>query len=250
MPNFISEDNIEQAILQKLQFLHGYDVENFHTDDRDDLNDGSRRTSKREVILPDRLRNAALRLNPDIPQDAIDGALKTLCERRWAMPLVAANREVYELLRDGVRVEFRDATGKNRVEQVRIIDFNDKTGQANEFLAVSQMWIQGEVRYRRPDILLYVNGLPLVFFELKNSNVKLRTAYDDNLTNYKADIPQLFLANAFCVLSNAIDTRLGGHTCPSHGHCGLKPALLKVARCATGSRCRGRFQGARHEGRA
>ena len=212
MPNFISEDNIEQAILQRLQFVHGYDVENFHTDERDDLNDGSRRTSKRDVILLDRLRNAALRLNPDIPQDAIDGALTTLCERRRAMPLVAANREVYELLRDGVRVEFRDATGKNRVEQVRIIDFNDKTGQANEFLAVSQMWIQGEVRYRRPDILLYVNGLPLVFFELKNSNVKLRTAYDDNLTNYKADIPQLFLTNAFCVLSNAIDTRVGSIT--------------------------------------
>lgn len=212
MPNFISEDQIEQAILQRLQFIHGYDVANFHTVDRDDLNDGSNRTSKRDVILHDRLRAAALRLNPDIPEDTIDSALKTLCERRRAMPLVAANREVYELLRDGVRVEFRDAAGRNRIEQVRVIDFDDKTGEANEFLAVSQMWIQGDVRYRRPDILIYVNGLPLVFFELKNSNVKLRTAYDDNLTNYKADIPELFLANAFCVLSNAIDTRVGSIT--------------------------------------
>ena len=66
--------------------------------------------------------------------------------------------------------------------------------------------------YRRPDILLYINGLPLVFIELKNSNVKLRTAYDDNLTNYKADIPQLFLANALCVFSNGIETRVGSLT--------------------------------------
>jgi type I restriction enzyme R subunit len=69
--------------------------------------------------------------------------------------------------------------------------------------------VKGEKGFRRPDVLLYVNGLPLVFIELKNSNVKLRTAFDDNLTNYQAEIPQLFLANAVCVLSNAIETRLG-----------------------------------------
>jgi len=63
--------------------------------------------------------------------------------------------------------------------------------------------------WRRPDILLYVNGLPLVFIELKNASVKLRTAYDDNLTNYKVDIPQLFLTNALCVFSNGIETRIG-----------------------------------------
>jgi len=210
MPNFISEDQIEQAILQRLQFVHGYDVENFHTENREDPNDGSNRTSKREVILHDRLRAAAQRLNPDLPETAIDAALKTLCDRRRAMPMVTANREVYDLIRDGVRVDFRDADGRNRIEQMRVIDFKDP--QANEFLAVSQMWIQGEVRYRRPDILLYINGLPLVFIELKNSSVKLRNACDDNLTDYKADIPQLFLANAFCVLSNAIDTRVGSIT--------------------------------------
>src|SRR5262249_38747304 len=66
--------------------------------------------------------------------------------------------------------------------------------------------------FRRPDILLYVNGLPLVFIELKNSNVKLRTAFDDNLTAYKKEIPQLFLANAFCILSNAIETKVGSCT--------------------------------------
>ena len=82
----------------------------------------------------------------------------------------------------------------------------------NRYLAVTQLWIKGERGFRRPDLLLYVNGLPLVFIELKNSNVKLKTAFDDNLTNYKREIPQLFLTNAFCVLSNAIETRVGSIT--------------------------------------
>ena len=87
----------------------------------------------------------------------------------------------------------------------------------NEYLAVSQLWIKAighapRAAYRRPDVILYVNGLPLVFIELKNSNVKLRSAFDDNLANYKHDIPQLFHCNAFCVLSNAIESRVGSFT--------------------------------------
>ncbi len=77
---------------------------------------------------------------------------------------------------------------------------------------MTQLWISGKKGYRRPDVLIYVNGLPLVFIELKNSNVKLKTAYDDNLTNYSAEIPQLFAANALCVLSNGIETRVGSLT--------------------------------------
>ena len=72
--------------------------------------------------------------------------------------------------------------------------------------------MRGEHGYRRPDVLLYVNGLPLVLIELKNSNVKLRAAFDDNLTTYKAEIPQLFTANALCLLSNGIETKLGSIT--------------------------------------
>jgi len=210
MPNFISEDDIEQAVLQKLQDEYGYDSLNCFTTNPDDINDGSGRSDKGDVILEDRLRAAAIGLNPDIPETAIDDALKELCDKRQAMSLIAANREVDRLIRDGVRVEFKDSEGRNRRERVKFIDFDDSS--ANQFLAVTQLWIKGELRYRRPDILLYVNGLPLVFIELKNSNVKLKSAYDDNLTNYKADIPQLFLANALCVFSNAIETRVGSMT--------------------------------------
>lgn len=204
-------------MVQRLQHLYGYDSLNCFTADPADLNDDSGRTDKRDVILLDRLREAAIALNPGIPESAIDDALKQLCDKRQAMSSVAANREVDGLIRDGVRVEFNDEQGRNRKERIKVIDFNDPASPHNQFLAVTQLWIQStgaaaRAGYRRPDILLYINGLPLVFIELKNSNVKLRTAYDDNLTNYKSDIPQLFLANALCVLSNGIETRVGSLT--------------------------------------
>jgi len=210
MPNFISEDQIEQALVQRLQHLHSFDVLDCHTENAEDLNDGSNRTSKRDVILIDRVREAAIRLNPDIPQITIESALEKLCERRQAMTLIAANQEIYELLRDGIPVVFDNAQGQSQQERVRLLDFNVPGN--NRFLAVTQLWIKGERGFRRPDVLLYVNGIPLVFIELKNSNVKLRNAYDDNLANYKAEIPQLFLTNAFCVLSNAVETKVGSIT--------------------------------------
>ncbi len=211
MPNFISEDAIEQAILKRLKEQLGYDLLNCHTSDADDLNDRSGRGDKREVILIERLKEAALRLNSGIPETAIDDALARLTDKRHAMSPIAANREIDGLLRDGIPVEFENAQGQPQHERVRVIDF-DPASEGNRFLAVSQLWIKGERGYRRPDILLYVNGIPLVFIELKNSNVKLRTAYDDNLTNYRKEIPQLFLFNAFCILSNAIETKVGSVT--------------------------------------
>jgi type I restriction enzyme, R subunit len=210
MANFISEDQIEQGLLQRLQHLHGFDVLDCHTEKAEDINDGSARTDKREVILHERLKAAALRLNPGLPEDVIDEALARLTEPRRAMSLVAANREFDGLLRDGIPVDFEDAAGKKQQERVHVIDFDHpEDRQRNHYLAVSQLWIKGEHGFRRPDVLLYVNGLPLVFVELKNSNVKLKTAFDDNLTRYKEEIPQFFLANALCILSNAIETRVG-----------------------------------------
>ena len=119
MPNFISEDQIEQALVQKLQHLHGFDALDCYTEDAENLNDGSRRASKRDVILVDRVRDAATRLNPKVPAQAIDSALEKLLDRRLAMSLVAANQEVYNLLRDGIPVEFDDAKGHRQQQRVR-----------------------------------------------------------------------------------------------------------------------------------
>jgi type I restriction enzyme, R subunit len=210
MPNFISENQIEEALVYKLRMLYHFDSINCGTQDAEDLNDCSGRTNKRDVILVGRIREAAARLNPHIPGNVIDYALEKLLDRRQTMSLVAANQEVYDLLRGGIPVEFDNAKGERQQERVKLIDFNQPT--ENRYLVVTQLWVRGERGFRRPDVLLYVNGLPLVFIELKNSNVKLKNAFDDNITNYKREIPQLFLANAFCVLSNAIETKVGSIT--------------------------------------
>jgi type I restriction enzyme R subunit len=207
MPNFISEDQIERALVQKLHDLHGFDSLNCYTKDPEDLDDGSGRANKRDVILVNRVREAAIRLNPAIPANAIEDALEKLLDRRLAMTLVAANQEVYNLLRDGIPVEFDDAHGQLQKERVYLIDFSEP--DENRYLAVTQLWVKGERGFRRPDVLLYVNGLPLVFIELKNSNVKLKNAHDDNIVNYRTEIPQLYLTNAFCVVTNAIETKVG-----------------------------------------
>ncbi|CDU09304.1 putative Type I site-specific restriction-modification system, R (restriction) subunit and related helicase [Vibrio diabolicus] len=218
--NVISEDDIEQQLLQQLQHVHGFDVLNCFTAKSDELNDGSNRTDKRDVVLADRLREACIDLNPAIPVHIIDEqVIPKITDRRTAMNSTAANRELDGYIRDGVPVEFDDKNGRKQKETARLIDFNQPSPKAkrNHYLAVSQLWIKSSVQaphaaYRRPDVILYVNGLPLVFIELKNSNVKLRSAFDDNLKSYKHDIPQLFLCNAFCMLSNAIETKVGSFT--------------------------------------
>jgi type I restriction enzyme R subunit len=176
-----------------------------------------------EVVLFPILNEKALRLNPGIPAPAVAEAVARLTNLRWAMSPVLANKEVYELLRDGIPVEFQDPQGLTKKDRVKIIDFNRP--HQNDFLAVSQPWIKGERYFRRPDLLLYINGLPLVFIELKNSNVALQNAYKDNLLVYKKDIPLLFQYNAVCILSNAIETRVGSCTAQwEHFFNWLRPA--------------------------
>ena len=148
-------------------------------------------------------------MNPGIPEAAIDEGLKNL-NRRQAGSLIAGNREVDAIVRNGVRVKYKDESGRERNERIQVIDFKNPGSSNNEFLAVTQLWIQStgataKAAFRRPDIILYVNGLPLVFIELKNSSVKLKTAYDDNLTNYKADIPQLFCPTPLCFVQRPRD---------------------------------------------
>jgi len=213
VPNFISEDDIERALVQRLVAGHGFQTLNANTEDRADLDDGSGRSDKREVVLVPRLRTALTRLNAELPAAAIEMAVSELIRGRNAMSVIAANQEVYRLIRDGVPVEFQNAQGRTEPARARVIDFDDP--KANDLLAVTQLWIapSGLGRsYRRPDVLLYVNGLPLVFVELKNSNVKLRSAFDGNVSDYRRDIPQLFVYNAFLLLSSAIDTRVGSIT--------------------------------------
>ncbi|MBN2433737.1 MAG: type I restriction endonuclease subunit R [Spirochaetes bacterium] len=211
MANYISEDQIEKATIKLLTDKKlGYRTINCFTADSDSLNDRSNRATKDEVLFLDIIKEKALLFNKEIPEDAIDRAIDILKDHRWAMSPIARNREIYSLIKDGIPIEYENEKGKTEHTSIKLIDFNEPS--SNDFLAVTQLWIKGEIYYRRPDIIIYINGIPLVFIELKNSNVKVRNAYDDNLTNYKKDIPQLFNCNAFCILSNAVESRVGSFT--------------------------------------
>ena len=217
MRNFISEDDIEQAILQKLEAAPlGYDIVRCDPspDKREVLPDGTGRSDKKQCVLPQVLREALPRLNPDIPQDKLDGILKDLCRDFSGSDMTETNYRLYNQIRNGVRISLR-RNGKEDFDFVKLVDF--ERPENNSFTAVSQMWIQGRVYWRRPDVLVFVNGLPMVFIELKNSIVKVEEAYNDNLTNYRRDIPNLFAFNQVCVLSNGLETRLGAFNAP-YGH--------------------------------
>jgi type I restriction enzyme R subunit len=165
------------------------------------------RSSQGEVILTRDLRAALERLNPDLPADAIQTALDAVDRDRSAMSPVQANRELYRLIRDGVRVNVRQDDGSERTEVVRVIDWDHP--ENNTFLLVQQLWIKGELFLRRADLVGFVNGLPLVFIELKASHKRLRDAYDRNLRDYRDTIPQVFVPNAFIILSNGRESKVG-----------------------------------------
>lgn len=209
MANYISEDDIERAILEKLNNSpFNYDILRCPADaeSRDNLNDGTGRNSKRQCVLPVVLTDALYRINPTIDKSIIDGIVRDLSRDFTGTDLTDTNYKNYKKIRDKIKVKVKK-NGKDDFDFVQLIDFDNP--ENNTFTAVSQMWIQGHYNYRRPDIIIFVNGLPLVFIELKNSIVKVEEAYNKNLLNYKKDVPNLFAFNQICVLSNGLETKLG-----------------------------------------
>lgn len=217
MAKFITEDDIEKAILETLKERpFNYDIIVCDSDPakRDDLNDGTGRSSKRECVLPDILFESLKRLNPHVSVDKLKDIVQEYKKDYTGTDIVATNYSLYQMIRNNKKIDVIK-NGKKDFEFVKFIDFDN--AENNTFTAVSQMWIQGRYNYRRPDVLLFVNGLPLVFIELKNSVVKVQEAYDKNLQDYKRDIPNLFAFNQICVLSNGIETRLGAfNACYEH----------------------------------
>jgi type I restriction enzyme R subunit len=166
------------------------------------------RESETQVILTRRLRAALVALNPGLPADAYAQAVEQLAQDRSKQIAVNANRDFYRLLKDGVKVKVPDERGGHSTETLRVIDW--ATPAHNEFFLASQMWVAGDMYRRRCDLLAFVNGLPLVFIELKKPAVPLRSAFDDNLRDYRGQsVPQLFHPNAFILLSNGSDTKVG-----------------------------------------
>ncbi len=165
------------------------------------------RDNQGEVILLRYLRPALQRLNPELPVEAIDSAIAQLTVDRATLDPVRANREFYELVRDGVPVKVRAEDGSQSPERVRVIDWRNPA--ANDFRLVSQLRVSGDIYHRRADLVGFVNGLPLVFVELKASHKRLEHAYDDNLRDYRDAIPAVFVPNALIILSNGSESKIG-----------------------------------------
>ena len=169
------------------------------------------RETKGEVVLVSRLRAALVRLNPALPPEAITAAVDELTRDRSAMSLEAANREVYLLLKEGIKVSVPDKErGGQKTERLRVVDWEHPAN--NDFLLVSQFSVTGALYTCRPDLVGFVNGLPLVVIELKKPGVPARVAFDENLTHYKQQIPSLFWFNALLIASNGTDSRVGSLT--------------------------------------
>lgn len=162
------------------------------------------------VVLVHRLRAALVRLNPDLPPEAIALAIEELTRDRSVMSPANANREVYRMLKNGVKVSFRGKENEEIVRNVQVIDWNDPSN--NDFFLASQFWVTGEMYKRRADLVGFVNGLPLIFIELKASHKRMEHAYRDNLRDYKNAIPQIFWYNGFIILSNGSQSKIGSMT--------------------------------------
>ena len=162
----------------------------------------------RQVILPQNVKNALVCLNPGVPQTVLDEAYQLLANPSEAT-LIARNETIYHYLTDGIKICHKTATGEDTATDVKIVDFNNP--ENNEFLAVNQFAVQGPVNLRRPDIVVFLNGLPIAVVELKNpSNEKtdVSAAYNQ-IQTYKTDIPDLFNYNLACILSDGVVARIG-----------------------------------------
>jgi type I restriction enzyme R subunit len=203
--NRFSESVVEQAGLAWLESL-GYTVLSGLEIAPGELQ--AERDDYRQVVLETRLRQTLQRLNPAIPTESIQEAFRKLT--RPDLPsLVANNHTIHKYLVEGVPVEYQRADGSMGGDLVRVLDYD--TPESNEFLAVNQFTVVEDQHERRPDIVLFVNGLPLAVLELKNAATEEATIWSafNQLQTYKHQIPSLFAFNEALVISDGIQARIG-----------------------------------------
>lgn len=202
-----SEANLEAAAVELLADLGWESVDAF-----DEKPGDLGRKDISEPVLKERVVDAILRLNPGLDDGAVEAAVDELIQDRSSMDPVRANKAVWELLRDGVKVTARGPDGKSEKRKVDFINWNNSS--ENEYLAVSQLWMLGDMYKKRADVVLFVNGIPLGFLEFKAPHKNVKDAYFDNIRDYKNTVPQFFWFNGFIVVSNGTDSRMGSTSAP------------------------------------
>ncbi len=165
------------------------------------------RTSYNEILLFRYFKKALKEFNPWINDSQISEAQKILEQRLSTSSLLQINEEKYFLIRDGIPVTVKKPNGQTETKKATVIDFQNP--EKNYFLAIKELKIHGDLYRRRTDIVGFVNGIPLLFVELKKNTVDVQNAYDDNYTDYLDTIPHLFYYNAFLMLSNGMEAKVG-----------------------------------------
>ena len=212
MSNEYSEDNLVEAAAQQALKDLGWTVKYAWQKETFGEKGLLGREDKSEVILKRYLLKALVKLNPELPNVAYQHVIDQITEKAADKTLVQINKDKYSLLTKGVDVSFTNEKGELVKKRLLVFDFENPT--ENDFLAVRQFEVVGELYNRRPDVVGFVNGIPLVFFELKAHHTDLRNAYTDNLTDYKDTIPHVLHSNAFIILSNGNDAKIGTVTSP------------------------------------
>lgn len=208
MSGFDEDSLIEQPSIEIFKSL-GYDYLNCYKEVF--AKDGTLgRETASEVVLIPRLKDVLIKLNPVASSEAIALAIEELTRERSVQSPAVANKEIYRMIRDGVKVTIKNEEGNEDTETIRVIDSNNPHN--NDFFLASQFWITGEMYKRRADLVGFINGIPLIFIELKAVHKKLENAYKDNLKDYRDTIPQTFWYNAVIILSNGAESRIGSIT--------------------------------------
>ena len=162
----LSEEAFELDLMEKCKEELGFELFDATSEIVGGDNSTFGRQTTDEVILSKNLRLALLKLNPDLPQEALDNAYYELTQDLSSKTPIGANKQIYSMIKDGVKVQFKDNDGIDTTDIVKVIDFQES--QNNEYLLVRQFKISGERYNCRADLILFVNGLPLVFIELKH----------------------------------------------------------------------------------
>lgn len=205
---YLSEQDIENNLIKVFEDNLSYDTHiNAYTADENDLSDGTGRDDKQKVVLKSIALQALKKIN-DVDEKYLLNVISELESLSMLKDIETLNYEFYSILKDGYEITVTEKN-RERKKRVKIIDFNEKTN--NNFTIVSQMWIKGRSSWRRPDLLIFINGLPLVFIELKNSTADVFEAFSKNLCTYRKEIPQLFKYNQICMLTNARETQIGAY---------------------------------------
>ena len=165
------------------------------------------RESDKEVVLTRYLGEALVKFNPGLPDVAYQDALRQITEAPVTENTLQINFEQYELIKNGVQVQFRNSDGELDKKRLKVVDFDNP--ENNHFLCVRELWVRGDIYRRRADIVGFVNGLPLMFIECKAIHKDIRHAYEQNLSDYKDTIPHLFHHNTFVILGNGVDAKIG-----------------------------------------